>query len=487
LPLGEADQARASAAPHKPSRPRKLLYGAFYGLGAFLVPVSFLAAILPGMMMLNELWVNTPGYFGYLWAVPFAALSYIILLALEILAAKWLLLGRVKPGTYDTHTGFYFRKWFIDQFMEVSLDLLAPLYATLYLNPWYRALGARLGSRAEISTAGAATPDLLSIGEEAFIADAVSLGTPRYDLGRITLQPTTIGSRAFVGNSAIVPNGTELGDSALVGVLSAPPLDPLESRRHDASWLGSPAIYLPRRAHAGGFKEEETFRPSKRLVALRLFIEFFRVLLPATGFAMLTCLLLTAMTELESWFGLGVAVAVFPALYLAGGVIACLFTAGMKWTLMGRYRPTEKPLWCGFVWRTELVTALHEGLADPWILRMSLGTPLVPLFFRLMGSSIGKGVCMESTWLTEYDLITLGDDVCLGSDCTLQTHLFEDRVMKMSTIRLGRGCSVGTDAVVLYDTRMEEDSSLSDLSLLMKGEELPAHTRWEGSPARLLP
>ncbi len=481
---GEEDRLRAATKPHKPSRARKLVFALFYGFGAFLVPISFLLAILPGMIALNELWVNTPGNFAYLWAVPFAALSYIILLALEILAVKWLLLGRVQPGTFETHTGFYLRKWFIDQFMEVSLDLLAPLYATLYLNPWYRALGARVGSRAEISTAGAATPDLLSIGEEAFIADAVSLGTPRYDLGRVTLQPTILGTRAFVGNSAIVPGGTELGDLALVGVLSAPPLDAREARRRDASWLGSPAIDLPRRAHAGGFNEEETFRPPRRLVALRLFIEFFRVLLPATGFALLTCLLLTAMTELEDGFGLGVAVALFPLLYFTAGLAACLFTAGMKWTLMGRYRPAEKPLWCGFVWRTELVSALHEGLADPWILQMCLGTPLIPLFFRLMGSKIGRGACMESTWLTEYDLITLGDDVCLGPDATLQTHLFEDRVMKLSTIELGEGCSVGTDAVVLYDTRMEAGSSLGELSLLMKGEVLPAHTRWEGSPAR---
>jgi carbonic anhydrase/acetyltransferase-like protein (isoleucine patch superfamily) len=39
-------------------------------------------------------------------------------------------------------------------------------------------------------------------------------------------------------------------------------------------------------------------------------------------------------------------------------------------------------------------------------------------------------------------------------------------------------------AVVLYDSRMEEGSVLSHLSLLMKGENLPAGTFWEGIPAR---
>jgi non-ribosomal peptide synthetase-like protein len=136
------------------------------------------------------------------------------------------------------------------------------------------------------------------------------------------------------------------------------------------------------------------------------------------------------------------------------------------------------------VWRTELVSALHENLAVPWLLMMAQGTPLLPFYFRLMGARIGPGVNMESTWLTEYDLVSIGAGACLGPDCTLQTHLFEDRVMKLSTVDLGPGCSVGTDAVVLYGTRMEAGSRLGDLSLLMKGESLPAGSRWHGSPAR---
>ena len=35
---------------------------------------------------------------------------------------------------------------------------------------------------------------------------------------------------------------------------------------------------------------------------------------------------------------------------------------------------------------------------------------------------------------------------------TLQTHLFEDRVMKMSYLRIGPQCSVGSFSVVLYDS-----------------------------------
>jgi len=69
---------------------------------------------------------------------------------------------------------------------------------------------------------------------------------------------------------------------------------------------------------------------------------------------------------------------------------------------------------------------------------------------------------------------------------SLQTHLFEDRVMKMSNVTIGSGCSVGSRSVILYDSRLDDGASLSALSLVMKGEVLPASSRWRGIPAQLV-
>ena len=55
---------------------------------------------------------------------------------------------------------------------------------------------------------------------------------------------------------------------------------------------------------------------------------------------------------------------------------------------------------------------------------------------------------------------------------SLQTHLFEDRVMKMSTVRVGDGATVGARSIVLYDAGVGRDVDLDGLSLLMKGEQL---------------
>jgi carbonic anhydrase/acetyltransferase-like protein (isoleucine patch superfamily) len=54
----------------------------------------------------------------------------------------------------------------------------------------------------------------------------------------------------------------------------------------------------------------------------------------------------------------------------------------------------------------------------------------------------------------------------------------------MSRTTVAAGASVGTNAVVLYDAEVGAGGSLDTLSLAMKGEILPAQSRWRGIPAR---
>jgi carbonic anhydrase/acetyltransferase-like protein (isoleucine patch superfamily) len=56
--------------------------------------------------------------------------------------------------------------------------------------------------------------------------------------------------------------------------------------------------------------------------------------------------------------------------------------------------------------------------------------------------------------------------------------------MKMDRVTLRERSSVGAKAVVLYDSVVDEDASLMAMSLVMKGEVLPAGTTWSGIPAQ---
>jgi non-ribosomal peptide synthetase-like protein len=173
---------------------------------------------------------------------------------------------------------------------------------------------------------------------------------------------------------------------------------------------------------------------------------------------------------------------------LAGLIFGfCLLTALLKWVLIGRYRPMERPLWSSFVWRNELVNSLCESYVYVYWQAALSGTPFATWFFQLMGSHFGRSVYMDTTEITEFDLAWVADHAVLNNGATIQTHLFEDRVMKMSNLRIGRYATVGTSSVVLYDSVIGPGATLKSLSLLMKGEQLPAETRWQGIPSSFVP
>jgi len=151
--------------------------------------------------------------------------------------------------------------------------------------------------------------------------------------------------------------------------------------------------------------------------------------------------------------------------------------------MMGRYVPTMKPMWSWWAMRTEAVAVLYWGLAGKVLLEHLQGTPFLPWILRLFGAKIGEGVCMFSTDITEFDCVTIGDFCVINSLAALQTHLYEDRVMKVGQVVVGRGVTVGSNATVLYDTHVGDFAQLEPLTIVMKGEMIPPNTGWEGAPA----
>jgi non-ribosomal peptide synthetase-like protein len=465
----------------RPSIRRRCYFGSLQTILLLTLPILEILPILPGVMLID----SSNDTSNWLLFSPLIALSFVLLMTLQIAALKWLLVGRVQSGICRTASYRYLWLWYVDKLMELSLSIIRPLYATLYLLPWYRLLGAQVGWRAEISTPSSVVPDLVSIDDESFIADGVIMGVPRVDRGWLYLQLTHVGKRSFIGNSALLPSGVTIEDDTLIGCMSIPPTDPVAAAQANTSWFGSPAVFLPQRQVAQGFTEAVTYKPKPSLVMQRLSIEAVRVLFPLTCVVVLSSMMFNTMIDLNGTYAEWVVLLLLPFLYLGFGLATAVITIISKWLIIGRYKPTERPLWSNFVFRSELVTCIHETLAVPFLVDMLRGTAFINWYFRLMGCQIGKRVYTDTTDMTEFDAVRIGNDVALNSDCGLQTHLFEDRVMKISTVRVGDRCSIGSDAIVLYDSVMEPDSSLGNLSMLMKGEVLPAASAWLGSPARV--
>jgi non-ribosomal peptide synthetase-like protein len=385
------------------------------------------------------------------------------------------------PGIYSARGWLALRKWVSMNVVSMSVAMTRTLYCTLYVVPFLRGLGLRFGQWCEIAIPKYIDPDMTILGDQCFLAEGITTAPPVFHGGRICLRQAELSRRTFVGNLALVPGGSRMGENSLLGVLSLAPARPIDP---ETTWLGSPAIFLPRRQQSQKFADKLVYAPTRGMVAVRLLVELLRVNLPQVILAASVLAGLYLTVELAALLSPLVLLALVPALSLGGALAATLVVIALKWLVIGKYRPRTEPYWSLWVRRTELITGLFDAVAAPVLLSRLEGTPWMALMLRLFGMHIGRRTWLVSTGGTEFDLVHIGDDAMVGEGTALQTHLFEDRVMKMSRTRVAAGATVGTNAVVLYDAEVGAGGSLDTMSLAMKGEVLPPQSHWRGIPAR---
>jgi non-ribosomal peptide synthetase-like protein len=388
----------------------------------------------------------------------------------------------VKEGVYSTKSFVYIRQWIFDRLSDIALHVVHTLYATLYVTPFLRALGMKIGHRCEISTAIGMIHSLVEVGEESFIADNVTLGDPLIHRDQIHLKKTIIGKRVFIGNSAVIADGAQIPDNCLIGCLSLA----ADGLKEGQSCLGSPAIILPKRAEAPrNTLEQFTYQPPINLIIKRFCIDTVRVFFPRIIIIFGIGIAVEVFRVYNHSMNFGLALLTLPFLYIAIFAVPSLFICTtLKWFIMGTYKSNQYAMWTWFVWTSEFVTATYEQLVVPMLLDFLRGTFFLAPILRCFGVKIGRGCFLDTTDMSEFDLIHIGDYAVLNNSVGLQTHLFEDRIMKVADVYIEDEATLGCSSIMLPNTRLGRAAKLGPLSLVIKGEGIPAETSWQGIPIR---
>ncbi len=453
-----------------------VLAGYLGGIGLLmLLPVIVL---VPSVMLVGYVTIRHGLPWGLASVVP-AAVLYVVVTCVVLILTKRAVMPRARPGIYPARGWFGVREWMSKNIVGLSIGLIRTIYCTLYVVPLLRGLGMRFGRWCEIAIPAFIDPDTTVTGDQTFLAAAITVSPPVYHRGCIAVNLAEMGRRSFLGNVALLPGTSRIGDNSLVGVHSVAPA----RTEPETTWLGSPPIFLPRRQESEKFPDRLIYTPTRGIVATRLALEVFRVVLPAVILGISMLLTTAATVVLVGIYPPRVLLGILPALGLAVVLADTLVVVLVKWVVVGRYRPRVEPYWGTWVRGTELVTGLFEVTAAP-LVTLVAGTPFLPPILRLLGVHVGRRVYITSGGGTEFDLIHIGDDATIADGAITQTHLFEDRVMKMSRVEVGTGATVGSGAVVLHGGAVGAGASLDALSLAMKSEALPANTRWRGIPAR---
>ena len=170
-------------------------------------------------------------------SVVFAAGAFVVLSALPILA-KWVLVGRWRPGAIPVWSLAYVRFWTVQTLVRSNPLVLfagSPLYV-LYL----RALGANIGAGVTIlSRRVPVCTDLLTIGAGTIIRKDSFFVCYRARAGFIEMGPVTLGRNVFVGEKTVFDIDTVMGDQTQLGHCSS--LQASQVVPNGQRWHGSPA------------------------------------------------------------------------------------------------------------------------------------------------------------------------------------------------------------------------------------------------------
>ncbi len=404
-----------------------------------------------------------------LWTVGLGVAVYTDALAMR-------LLGRVRAGVWSRWGGQHLRAALKQGGLAVAGNVLS---GTMFWPTWLRLAGMRVGPKCEISTIVDVTPELVELGRESFLADGIYLGTPVVDRGAVALEPVRLGAGTFLGNHVVIPPGTSLPDGILLGVCTVGDPDRV---RPGSSWFGLPAFELPRR-EVIEWDRAATHDPPWWRYATRWLWEAARFLLPALPvLALLGWFKVVEVARPVVGAGL-VPFVVAPAYVFAAALAFAALVVATKWVLIGRVRPGQHPLWSCWCSRWDFLYVAWGAYARPLAGALE-GTPLIAWWLRLFGVHVGRDVYLAGPFgqVVDPDMLRFEDRATVAN--MFQAHSFEDRVLKVGPVRIGREATVGPAAVLLYGANVEDRALVEAHSVVMKRETLNVGVRYVGCPTR---
>jgi non-ribosomal peptide synthetase-like protein len=174
-----------------------------------------------------------------LLAAPVLALAGAVA-ALTTVVAKWLLIGKVRPGQHPLWSSFVWRNELADTFVET---LAAPWFAravtgTPLLNGWFRALGAAVGRGVWCETYWLPETDLVELGDGATVNQGSVVQTHLFHDRMLSLDNVVLRRGATLGPNSVILPAAVLGRHATVGPVSLVMRG--ESVPDKTMWIGNP-------------------------------------------------------------------------------------------------------------------------------------------------------------------------------------------------------------------------------------------------------
>ena len=204
------------------------------------IPVLVTCAIALGVLITLALMIEA-------WGVTLAVLaSGVVLLVAGAIAAaittaaKWLIVGAIRPAEHPLWSSFVWRTEVADTFTEI---VAAPWFAkaasgTPALALWLRSLGATVGKGVWTDSYWLPEPDLVTLGDGATVNRGCVLQTHLFHDRVMSIDTVTLEAGATLGPHSVILPAATLGANATVGPASL--IMRGESVPVGSRWSGNP-------------------------------------------------------------------------------------------------------------------------------------------------------------------------------------------------------------------------------------------------------
>ncbi len=141
--------------------------------------------------------------------------------------------------------------------------------------------------------------------------------------------------------------------------------------------------------------------------------------------------------------------------------------------------PLDEVGWPLLTWTRYMVSTHVVRLFAGSVLR---STPLWTFYLRLNGARLGRGVYVNTLFVSDHNLLEFDDYVVIGDGVHLSGHTVEHGAVRTARVRLGRGVTIGLGSVIGIGVEAEPRATVGALSLVPKFTTLKADGIYVGSP-----
>jgi acetyltransferase-like isoleucine patch superfamily enzyme len=135
--------------------------------------------------------------------------------------------------------------------------------------------------------------------------------------------------------------------------------------------------------------------------------------------------------------------------------------------------------------------------AAPWLLHNALFylvrytflpfvtlTPFGIWFLKAMGMKIGRHAFINTEYISDPRLISIGDDAALGGSVRICAHFGGGGHLTVAPVVIGARATLGLAVTVMGDVEVGAEATVLPNSVLLPGSRVGAGETWGGVPAR---